>query len=161
MFNDINIADEQAVQAEVQAEKEATRVAEQAAAAKAEQDAKDTAAKAEQDARDAAAKIAQETFLNAVQQVTPFAQQYRGLLVSYFGVNAEINQTISQAYVLSYFAVIVASGTITAQQTADASLLQTLFSVLTPVANDPSLPQPNTWYSIFWDLIPQPVSLKK
>jgi len=67
-----------------------------------------------------------------------------------------MNRTITQIYVLAYFAELDSSGTITAQQAADGALLQTLFTVLTSLANDPTLPSPNTWSSNFWNLIPQP-----
>jgi len=90
----------------------------------------------------------------AIQQVIPFAQQYRTLLRKYFGDNAEINRDVTRLVVLEYFANLTATNTIIAQQIADGALLQTLFAILLPLANDSSVTATNTWNVNFWNKIP-------
>jgi len=96
----------------------------------------------------------QAQYAATIQQITPFAQQYRSILRNYFGENAEINHNITQLSVLSYFASLDAGMNITAQQTADGAVLQSLFVMLQIIARDPAISLPNTWNVSFWSLIP-------
>jgi hypothetical protein len=113
-----------------------------------------TAQDAAQQSSAAAATQAQEqAYLLAVEQVTPLADQYRDLLRKYFGDGAELNHAVTKESVLGYFALLTGSGAITAQQVADAALIQTLFVVLAPIATDRAYSSDNTWSSTFWSLI--------
>jgi hypothetical protein len=129
-------------------------------------DAADAAAReqalAEQAAREAAEQAAgdeyraeqERQYLLAVEHVTPLAAQYRDLLRKHFGVGAELNHEVTQESVLGYFALLTATGAITAQQTAEAALIQTLFVALSPLATDSAYSAANTWSEDFWALIP-------
>ena len=96
----------------------------------------------------------QAQYAAIIQQITPFAQQYRYLLRNYFGENAEINHEVTELAVLSYFTSLDAGRNVTAQQTADGAVLQSLFVMLQPIAGDPTIGLPNTWSVSFWNLIP-------
>jgi hypothetical protein len=95
----------------------------------------------------------EHAYLLAVERVTPLAAQYRDLLRKHFGVGAELNHEVTQESVLGYFALITATGAITAQQTAEAALIQTLFVALAPLATDMAYSDQNTWSEDFWALI--------
>ena len=124
------------------------------AQAQADADAEQAAIEAAQQAAEAEYKAEQEhAFLLAVERVTPLADQYRSLLRKYFGEGAELNHEITRESVLGYFALLTGSGAITAQQVADAALIQTLFAVLAPLATDRAYSAENKWSADFWRLI--------
>jgi pyruvate/2-oxoglutarate dehydrogenase complex dihydrolipoamide acyltransferase (E2) component len=112
------------------------------------------AAVAQTAANAAAQQAAQASYSAAVALVTPLAHQYRALLRQYFGPNAETSQTVTQAAVMGYFLQLDVAQTITTQQTADAALLQTIFQIIEPLANDGVTSAPNTWGAAFWALVP-------
>ena len=118
------------------------------------QAAAQAAAIAQTAANTAAQQAASASYSAAVAMVVPLAQQYRALLREYFGPGAETNAQVTQAAVMGYFLQLDATKTITAQQTADGAMLQTIFQVIEPLANDGVTLAPNTWSATFWNLIP-------
>lgn len=50
-------------------------------------------------------------------------------------------------------AIAIALCCLTAQQVADAALIQTLFAVLAPIATDRTYSSENTWSEDFWSLV--------
>ena len=86
---------------------------------------------AQEVAAEAAALAAHQAAYNAqIQAVAQQAHIFRIILQKYFGVGAEANQAITQAYVQTYFVGLQQAGTITVQQLADASVLQSLYPIL-------------------------------
>lgn len=104
---------------------------------------------AQQQAADAAAvTAASNAKAAAVAAVAQQAHIFRSILQKYFGAGAETNPVITQAAVQAYFVGLEQAGTVTAQNLADAEVLNTLFPVLTQITGD------GTTWSFPWSEIP-------
>ena len=141
VFTDIAQADIDAANAAAQEAQQAQQQANELAQAQANKEAQ---------------QAAQAAFAAAVTPLIPHAQRYRQLLRQYAGEAAEVNHAVTQSSVFGYFARLGAAGQITVQELADASTMQTLFSILNVVAHDAGTPEANTWSLAFWALIPLP-----
>ena len=104
---------------------------------------------AAEEAAQAAQEAQAKSDYNArVQAVSTQAHIFRATLQKYFGAGAETNQAITQTSVQAYFIGLQQAGTVTAQNLADAEVLNTLFPVLSAITGD------GTTWTFPWSTIP-------
>lgn len=76
------------------------------------------------------------------------AGAFRKILRTYFGENAETNHDVTFTAVMNYFLAKQASGTITAQEVADMTVLKEIYVILVAWTGD------GTTWSFPWDYVP-------